>query len=87
MPPDSNHPARQRSLNPTTMLAPLTYDLCFHGGIAGETELSCTHCNTLLAVPVNDPTYEESYRGYKCHGGFGGNGGDQSFFIIFADCF
>ena len=51
-------------------LDPLTYELCFPGGLTGETEISCPHCKTLLTVPVNDPTGEESYQCCKCQGGF-----------------
>ena len=51
-------------------LDPLTYELCFPGGITGETEIDCPHCNTLLTVPVNDPTGEESYQCCKCQQGF-----------------
>jgi len=48
----------------------LTYELCFPGGLTGETEISCPHCKTLLTVPVNDPTDEKSYQCCKCRGGF-----------------
>ncbi len=51
-------------------LDPLTYELCFPGGITGETEISCPHCNTLLTVPVNDPTAEESYQCCQCQKDF-----------------
>jgi DNA-directed RNA polymerase subunit RPC12/RpoP len=51
-------------------LDPLTYELCFPGGLTGETEISCPHCKTLLTVPVNDPTDEESYQCCKCQKGF-----------------
>ena len=47
-------------------LDPLIYEFCFPGGITGETEISCPHCKTLLTVPVNDPTGEESYQFCKC---------------------
>jgi hypothetical protein len=43
-------------------LDPLTYELCFPGGLTGETEISCPHCNALLTVPVNDPNGQESYQ-------------------------
>lgn len=49
---------------------PLTYELCFPGGLTGETEIACPHCSTLLTVPVNDPNGEESYQCCKCQKGF-----------------
>jgi len=51
-------------------LDPLTYELCFPGGLTGETEISCPHCKTLLTVPVNDPNGEESYQCCRCQKGF-----------------
>jgi len=51
-------------------LDPLTYKLCFPGGLTGETEISCPHCKTLLTVSVSDPTGEESYQCCKCQDGF-----------------
>ncbi len=49
---------------------PMTYELCFPGGLTGETEIFCPHCKTLLTVPVNDPTGEESYQCCQCQKGF-----------------
>jgi len=51
-------------------LDPLTYELCFPGGLTGETEIPCPHCKTLLTVPVNDPNGEESYQCCQCQKGF-----------------
>ena len=51
-------------------LDPLTYELCFPGGLSGETEIACPHCHMLLTVPVNDPNGEESYQCCKCQKGF-----------------
>ncbi len=48
---------------------PLTYELCFPGGLTGETEISCPHCDALLTVPVNDPNGEESYQCCECQKG------------------
>jgi hypothetical protein len=49
---------------------PLIYELCFPGSLTGETEIACPHCRTLLTVPVNDSTGEESYQCCKCQKGF-----------------
>jgi hypothetical protein len=35
-------------------LDPLAYELCFPGGLTGETEISCQRCDALLTVPVDD---------------------------------
>ena len=51
-------------------LDPLIYEFCFPGGLTGETEISCPHCDALLTVPVNDPNGEESYQCCKCQKGF-----------------
>ena len=51
-------------------LDPLTYELCFPGGLTGETEISCPHCKTLLTVPVNDPNGEEAYQYFQCQKSF-----------------
>ena len=51
-------------------LDPLIYEFCFPGGITGEREISCPNCKTLLTVPVNGPTGEESYQCCKCQQGF-----------------
>ncbi len=51
-------------------LDPLTYELCFPGGLTGETEISCPNCDALLTVPVNDPNGEESYQCCQCQKGF-----------------
>ena len=51
-------------------LDPLTYELCFPGGLTGETEIACPHCNTLLTVSVNDPNGQESYQCCECQKGF-----------------
>ena len=47
-------------------LDPLTYELCCPGGLTGETEIDCPHCDTLLTVPIDDPNGEESYQCYNC---------------------
>jgi hypothetical protein len=54
-------------------LDPLIYEFCFPGGLTGETEISCPHCDALLTVPVNDPTGEESYQSCKHQGSFVGD--------------
>ena len=51
-------------------LDPLIYEFCFPGGLTGETEIACPHCDALLTVPVNDPNGEESYQCCKCQKGF-----------------
>ena len=61
------------SLVPRQMLDPLDpliYEFCFPGGLTGETEISCPHCDALLTVPVNDPNGEESYQCCQCQKGF-----------------
>jgi hypothetical protein len=50
-------------------LDPLIYELCFPGGLTGETEIFCPLCNALLTVPVNDPNGQESYQCCKCQKG------------------
>ena len=49
---------------------PLPYELCFPGGITGETEIGCPHCNTLLTVPVSDTNSQESYQCCNCQKSF-----------------
>lgn len=51
-------------------LDPWTYEICFPGGITGEAEVRCPHCQSLLTVPVRDPTAEERYRCPECSSSF-----------------
>jgi len=48
----------------------MTYELCFSGGLTGETETACPQCDTLLTVPVDDPNGCEGYRCDQCGAGF-----------------
>jgi hypothetical protein len=52
------------------MLDPLTYELCFPGGLTGETEILCPQCDTLLTVSVDDPNGSKGYRCDECGAGF-----------------
>jgi DNA-directed RNA polymerase subunit RPC12/RpoP len=54
----------------------LAYEVCFPGGVTGETELDCPYCGELLTVPVNDPMGEEVYQCGECAGTFEVNWGE-----------
>jgi DNA-directed RNA polymerase subunit RPC12/RpoP len=54
----------------------LAYEVCFPGGVTGETELDCPYCGELLTVPVNDPMGEEVYQCGECTGTFEVNWGE-----------
>lgn len=57
-------------LDPLAPIDPLIYEFCFPGGLTGETEMSCPHCDALLTVPVNDSNGEGSYQCCQCQKGF-----------------
>jgi hypothetical protein len=51
-------------------LDPLIYEFCFPGGLTGDTQNSCTYCDALITVPINDTNGEESYQCCQCQKGF-----------------
>lgn len=49
------------------------FDFGLPGGLAGETEITCPHCQASQKVSVNDPCGVESYQCRECDLGFSVN--------------
>ena len=54
-------------LDPTDLLV---LELCFPGGLTGEADVGCPHCDAQFTVPVDDPNGSEAYRCRGCGSGF-----------------